>query len=443
MGENENKGKPIARRLMALIAAVAAVFAMSPAAVADSGMDVSHWQGCVNDARAQQAKQAGVNFAFVKVTQGTWMVDKQADCTIQALKRQGIRQGVYHFADVKNTTPEAEADYFIANTRGYIGQGIIPVLDWEPSAPGTYYANQTWWAKRWLDRVAKAWGVKPMIYMSAATISANRNGWKEVAAADYGLWVAGYPKGYQGEQLRNPGKVPYDVSPWPFAAAWQYSSSGSVPGVGSKIDVNWFYGDAVTWSLYAGAKLPSNPEPAVKPADKTDNPSNASKPSEPVGDTDALARAVINGSYGNLPQRKALLGSRYEEVQARVNQLLSAGTASKPASTVSSTRVCITVRRGDTMSRISKRNGIALSRWSVPSGNLNRIYPGQRVCASTATAVRRTTSTGTAKRYYTIRRGDTLGGIAARYGTTVGRLQSLNGIRNRNLIYAGHTIRVR
>lgn len=45
--------------------------------------------------------------------------------------------------------------------------------------------------------------------------------------------------------------------------------------------------------------------------------------------------------------------------------------------------------------------------------------------------------------YYTIQRGDTLSGIAKKYGTTVSQLASWNNIKNVNLIYAGNKIRVK
>lgn len=45
--------------------------------------------------------------------------------------------------------------------------------------------------------------------------------------------------------------------------------------------------------------------------------------------------------------------------------------------------------------------------------------------------------------YYVVKRGDTLSGIASKYGTTWQKLQSMNGIRNPNKIYAGQRIRVK
>ena len=46
--------------------------------------------------------------------------------------------------------------------------------------------------------------------------------------------------------------------------------------------------------------------------------------------------------------------------------------------------------------------------------------------------------------YYTIKGGDTLGAIAAKFGTSVSNLMALNPhIKNANLIYAGDTIRIR
>lgn len=48
-----------------------------------------------------------------------------------------------------------------------------------------------------------------------------------------------------------------------------------------------------------------------------------------------------------------------------------------------------------------------------------------------------------AKKYYTIKSGDTLSEIAKKYGTTVKQLCSWNNIKNPNVIYANQKIRVK
>ena len=81
------------------------------------------------------------------------------------------------------------------------------------------------------------------------------------------------------------------------------------------------------------------------------------------------------------------------------------------------------------MSTLSSLNGIS---------NPHLIYAGNTL------RVPENGSSGSAgAQYYTIQPGDTLSGIAVKFGTTVNALSSLNGISNPDLIYAGNTIRVR
>ncbi|MEZ4861780.1 MAG: LysM peptidoglycan-binding domain-containing protein [Caldilineaceae bacterium] len=44
--------------------------------------------------------------------------------------------------------------------------------------------------------------------------------------------------------------------------------------------------------------------------------------------------------------------------------------------------------------------------------------------------------------FYRVRSGDTLSGIAAAFGTSMWRLESINGISNPNYIYVGEVLRV-
>ncbi|GEM_PF-285698 len=68
-------------------------------------------------------------------------------------------------------------------------------------------------------------------------------------------------------------------------------------------------------SMTGGASAPA--APASQPAPQ---PAQASAPS---GSVDELAQRVINGEFGTGDDRKAALGSRYDEVQNRVNEILS------------------------------------------------------------------------------------------------------------------------
>src|SRR5690606_26061342 len=99
-----------------------------------------------------------------------------------------------------------------------------------------------------------------------------------------------------------------------------------------------------------------------------------------------------------------------------------------------------TVRRGDTLSGIAQRHGTnwqTLQRLNNIS-NPNLIYPGQVLRLPGGGGNTPSPTGGT----YTVRSGDTLSGIAGRHGTNWQTLQRLNGISNPNLIYPGQVLRL-
>ena len=154
-------------------------------------------------------------------------------------------------------------------------------------------------------------------------------------------------------------------------------------------------------------------------------------------DYEALAAVMIRGSYGNDEARKARLGANYEPVMRIVNQRLNGSTAYAPAASTRS--VSVTVRSGDTMSSIATRTGLwPLSAWSVPSGNINLIYPGNIVTyRGTATATSGSMTTGS--RVHVVKSGETLSGIFG--ANDWQRVAQLNNLANPNLIYPGQRIR--
>lgn len=106
-----------------------------------------------------------------------------------------------------------------------------------------------------------------------------------------------------------------------------------------------------------------------------------------------------------------------------------------------------TVKSGDTLSGIASRYGMTVNALVMLNGikNANLIYPGQslRVADSgQGSTVSQKATTTTTTSTYTVRYGDTLSGIASRYGTSTSTLASINGISNPNWIYPGQVIKL-
>lgn len=210
------------------------------------GIDISNHQAGL------ALSKVACDFVIIKATEGKSYVDNCCDGFFQKALQLGKKIGIYHFANNSDNTAEQEAEWFIQNTRGYIGKAI-PVLDWEDSG----HTNDVAWALKWLQLVEQAYGCKPMIYMSESVVNANN--WSSVANADYGLWVAKY-RDYNADNnydMSNAGNKP-SVKYWKFYALWQWTSVGRLNGWNGNLDCNEFYGDASTWDAYANnkAKLP-------------------------------------------------------------------------------------------------------------------------------------------------------------------------------------------
>jgi LysM repeat protein len=103
-----------------------------------------------------------------------------------------------------------------------------------------------------------------------------------------------------------------------------------------------------------------------------------------------------------------------------------------------------TVRSGDTMSGIAARHGVSLAALLAANpqiGNPNRIYPGQVIHLPGGSGGGR--SQAPASHDYTVRPGDTMSGIAARFGVSLAALERANPqIANPNRIYAGQVVHI-
>ena len=108
--------------------------------------------------------------------------------------------------------------------------------------------------------------------------------------------------------------------------------------------------------------------------------------------------------------------------------------------TVQSGDTTYIVQSGDTLSGIAARYGTTYQHLAAINGisNPDIIHVGDRIVIDGVVSAQSSDD-----EYYTIQPGDTLSGIASTYGTTWQWLAEVNGIANPNLIYPGNTIRVR
>jgi LysM repeat protein len=106
------------------------------------------------------------------------------------------------------------------------------------------------------------------------------------------------------------------------------------------------------------------------------------------------------------------------------------------------------VQRGETLYSIARRYGTTTAALVSANGlrNPNHIYAGQRLTIPGASGSSRgggaAPASGAVAGVHVVQRGETLAGIARRYGTTAAALASANGLRNPNLIYVGQRLRI-
>jgi len=99
------------------------------------------------------------------------------------------------------------------------------------------------------------------------------------------------------------------------------------------------------------------------------------------------------------------------------------------------------VQWGETLYIIAGRYGVTVNAIVSANGlyNPNYIYAGQMLVIPTGSPAPPPSGPTTT---YVVQRGDTLGVIAARHGTTVNELARLNSLMNPNLIYVGQVLKV-
>lgn len=193
------------------------------------GIDVSTHQKEID---WTQVKEAGFEFVMIRLgyrgsIEGLLFEDEWAQRNYQGAKAAGLKVGGYFFSQsVSVEEAKEEAEYALDIIDGW--ELDMPlVYDWEFIQEG--YRTDivdtrllTDCTKAFCDTVKKA-GYTPMVYFNP---SQSRKQMHLEELTNYGFWLAMY-----SDQMTYEYKV--DM--------WQYTCTGSVPGIKGNVDINLFF----------------------------------------------------------------------------------------------------------------------------------------------------------------------------------------------------------
>lgn len=199
------------------------------------GVDVSSYQGEIDwEVLAKEA--GGLDFAFVKATEGSAHTDGRFAYNYKEAQRVGLRVGAYHFFSF-DSGGDTQAQNFIDNVPACENM-LPPVVDVEfygqyrdSPKPADEVVPEL---RRMLEELEAHYGIKPLIYATGAS----RSLYIEENFPEYELWV------------RSVYLKPSSDSGWTF---WQHSDTARLDGyVGEEkcIDMNVFNGSREDFDAY-------------------------------------------------------------------------------------------------------------------------------------------------------------------------------------------------
>lgn len=209
-------------------------------------------------------------------------------------------------------------------------------------------------------------------------------------------WVAEY-----GDKVNDFNRT-YDI--------WQHTSKGAIDGINGNVDMNVMYNNIFTIELIPVAPI----EPSTMPVKKSN---------------EEIAQEVMLGKWGNGEDRKTRLtaeGYDYNAIQAIVNEL----AVPKPV-LKSNDEIAKEVMSGKWGNGNERKTRLTQAGYNYDA--IQNIVNG---LATSAKPVEPSYVT------YTVKRGDTLSGIASKFGTNYKKIATDNGINNPNKIYVGQQLKI-
>jgi GH25 family lysozyme M1 (1,4-beta-N-acetylmuramidase) len=200
-----------------------------------SGIDVSRWQGTIN---WESVHNAGVQFAYLKATEGTGVKDPNFNAYYPAAYYAGLIRGAYHFARPNLSAGSTQADYFASSGGAWSAdnQTLPGALDLEPNpysggyCYGLSQSGMVSWISSFMDQYHARTGRWAVIQTTASfwrICTGNHTGF----ASRHPLWIIQWDT--------STGTLP---TGWSFYTLWQHTNCLVVSGISGCTDGNTFNG---------------------------------------------------------------------------------------------------------------------------------------------------------------------------------------------------------
>lgn len=415
-----NKNKAILSVLSAL--ALMSVGFTAQAAKGDQGVDWARYQG-ING----KWGYAHDKFAICQ-TGGTvdgWNTYDQSTYRTQVAATIAMGRRAHTYIWWQNVTTQQQAnkvlDYFLPRVQ--TPKQSIVALDVESGQQNTSVVDYA------LNRIKQA-GYTPVLYGYKSYLVNHLD--LASLAKKYPLWLAEYP------DYNVTTKPNYSFFPsYGNVGIYQFTSTYVAGGLDGDVDLT-----GITDNGYRNgdAGKPVSKPTAVKQGIVADN--------TPKRDISTGFTVKVNFSARKWASGQIIpnwvKGRMYPVVQTSGDRVLLGGIMSwikrsdveilQTAKQATQTSGTYTVQSGDSWWSIANRYGMSMYTLAARNGKTiyTVIHPGDKLTISRQTAA--------ATRTYTVRRGDTLSGISARLGVSVGHLVQTNHISNPNLIFIGQQL---
>lgn len=311
-------------------------------------------------------------------------------------------------------------DYFMPKINA--PKGSIVALDYEAGATGDIQSNTN--NILYGMRYIRDCGYTPMYYSYKPYTLAHVDYHRILAEFPDSLWIAAYPN--------------YNVTTEPVwsvfpsmdgISIWQFTSTYMFGGLDGNISLAP-NGRDITKNGYGASYNNNQVSPAQRPSQPQNKPQATGTYVVKSGDTLGAIAARYGTTWQTLQSLNGLSNPNYLYIGQTLKVTGQAKNNNAPT-----TQSIYYVRYGDTLSGIAYKYGVNVYTLARNNGisNINWIYPGQRL---------KITGNVSNQRTYTVRYGDTLSGIAYRYGVNVYTLARNNGISNINWIYPGQKLNI-